>query len=698
MSVKGRLFKYSLAAAIVTTGFAGIPFSEKGLVKHLAAQSAYAADAAYSQQAIDRYSKVYNALDTQGKAKVESARQAIVGLDHNQRVVIAGPIANKFNVSDADRGVLADLVVSLLSVPAVLDVNALEDIRTNTTYRSALKSAAASAGVTDTSAVTVEAVAKAAVAAEASVAEQLKSKTLIELVSLAKNVSERNALISHAVNNALSTSDVAELRQLFQGAGVTGEDFVQAVSQLRTAIGGSVFDEASNAIALAYLSTLGTDEQKDTNNNVVVVPVQTVDKQIDALITKLANASDAEKQQIVQQALDLFTQLLKSSNSVSVQPTVVDGIAVVDASKELAAKLDLVVAAAAKLQTLLKTAQSDAAIPTDSLTINLSEIAVDTVNLKLSEEVMKKLNSSPYIQLNLALNGVTIGFPNSSEFGKSIDLNVRVSEYTGNQKAVSSVYSFDLRLGGQAATHFSNPVALQFPINDTFGVDTEKLTLAKVHDDGKIDYHGGVLKDGNFREKRTSFSSYVVVENNVTFSDIGSVKAWAGRQIEVLAAKGAISGRAADKFVPKDNVTRAEFAKMLIHALDLDSYGLTTSFKDIKSSDWFAPYVAAAANKGIITGRSADTFAPNATITRAEMATMIARALRLTSGEAEVKDVDGELSKFKDASAIHASLKEGVALAASKGIIIGNAGKFNPNNNATRAEAAVILYRALQMN
>ncbi|MNN97002.1 Endo-1,4-beta-xylanase A precursor [compost metagenome] len=72
---------------------------------------------------------------------------------------------------------------------------------------------------------------------------------------------------------------------------------------------------------------------------------------------------------------------------------------------------------------------------------------------------------------------------------------------------------------------------------------------------------------------------------------------------------------------------------------------------------------------------------------------MISRAVKALK-PAATTDASA-LSKFSDAAKISASLKDGVAFAASNNLVIGNAGKFNPNDTATRAEAAVIIYRTI---
>ncbi|MBD3920686.1 S-layer homology domain-containing protein [Paenibacillus sp. PR3] len=703
MSVKGQLLKYSLAAAIVSTSFAGIPFSEKGLANHLAAQTAFAASTNNLQVAIDRFNTVSAALTPEGATKVEAARSAIKGLaqDNAKLEAIAGPIATKLGITDTnDRAVFGKLLLDVLSIPTTLNVKALDDIRTVPEYREVLKRA--DVGVTDVSAITVEAVATAAVQAEAYVGNQLKSKSILEWAAIAKDKNQAKELVSGALNAALSASDAAALKELVTNAKITGDDLAQALDKLEQEVNSTVFNAAALAIADAYYNVLNSSTGT-TPGGSVIIPSVTVDQQFNDLIKKLEGASDAEKQELVKQALALFAQVVKDAGTIDASSLVktVDGVAVADVSDAVIAKLDIVISAYAKLQEFLKAAGSDAKVTAGALTVNLGKIANESVEIKLSEAATKKLNASPFGKLDLAFNGLTVSVPNSDEYGKSLGLKVNTKDNAGEPAvkgyaAVSSVYDFNLAVGGQAVHEFTNPIVVRIPLGNLDGVDKELLSVAKIVD-GKLVFQGGVLDGNTIVEPRESFSSYVVVENKVSFADIASVKSWAGRQIEVLAAKGAISGRSENVFDPKGNVTRAEFAKMLVRALNLESSNLTSSFKDVKSTDWFAPYVAAAAKKGIINGRTATTFAPNATITRAEMATMIARALSLTTSVEAVEDVDGALKAFKDAAQINATLKAGVALAAKEGIVIGNNGKFNPNNNASRAEAAVILYRAIQV-
>ncbi|AJY73968.1 S-layer homology domain-containing protein [Paenibacillus beijingensis] len=260
----------------------------------------------------------------------------------------------------------------------------------------------------------------------------------------------------------------------------------------------------------------------------------------------------------------------------------------------------------------------------------------------------------------------------------------------------SDVYDFEITVGGNKVTTFTDPVILNLPLVNASKLNKELLTVIKI-DGTTIDYQIGFVKGEFVIESRDTLSSYAVVEHKVTFTDLAPVQAWAGNPITVIASKGIASGRTADKFVPKGIVTRAEFTKMLVRAFNLEVAGATEKFVDVNSTDWFAPYVAAAVKHGITYGRDFTHFEPKATITRAEMVTMMTRALKLAGGYENATDIAGALKGFKDAKSISSALQGGVAFASSHGLVMGSGGKFYPNANATRAEAAVLIYRGLDL-
>ncbi|MDO5396512.1 MAG: S-layer homology domain-containing protein [bacterium] len=172
------------------------------------------------------------------------------------------------------------------------------------------------------------------------------------------------------------------------------------------------------------------------------------------------------------------------------------------------------------------------------------------------------------------------------------------------------------------------------------------------------------------------------------FTDLGSVS-WAEEAINALADKGIVSGRDAVTFAPNDDITRAEFAKIVVGAFNIE-LGASAELSDIDSSAWYAPYVGACYAAGIITGYDDGEFKPNNLVTRQEMAVMVLRAAQYKNVTIETPN---EKVDFTDADKIAAYAAEAVETLQKAGIINGmEDGKFAPADTATRAQAAKILY------
>lgn len=121
--------------------------------------------------------------------------------------------------------------------------------------------------------------------------------------------------------------------------------------------------------------------------------------------------------------------------------------------------------------------------------------------------------------------------------------------------------------------------------------------------------------------------SDVVKNDNVApagkFADVQGHKNQ--KAIEELAAKQIINGMPDGSFQPNATMTRAEFATIVVKALGLTPQE-TAAFRDVKSGVWYSGFIGAAYNGGIVKGTSAELFTPNSTITREEAATMVSRA------------------------------------------------------------------------
>lgn len=704
MTLRKKLAVSTIAASVAMTALAGIPLSSKGLAEKLGVNEvAYASDAFPSSTVTTKVKQLHDALiATNGLDEVQALRTAISRLDNSVKASIANPIVTKFMKGITDENEknlkiarLKELFVDVLALTYDADLSKLEALRLE--YNADLQAYATAAGVTN---LTVDNIVSYFMLVQEEAVDILDSKSQSELLSLLTNPEGFNDLLEDALAEIPNGNAV---EGIFLYYGVTTEDVKSAISALKAAVGNNgKFEAAAIALFAAYQSTKTTTNPGGGGGNITPPPavievpqeVKDLENKLNDLKDKLADATAEEKAALIEEAVKEAQSVVDKLAEIENTVTVADGKATLklDESKVLSALAGIAAAAES-----LKAATGGEGLDALKVTIDLGEVAEDNVEIGLSDAIVEQAVKAGLAAVSLKVGDLTVDLPVGGTFSKAIDFTINKSdaseEVTGGLKSASKVYDFNLTIGGVATTTFSQPIVISIPLGDTTGMDLELLSVAKIVD-GKLEFHGGRVENGSIVESRSTFSSYVVVENKVSFGDLARVQKWAGRAIEVVAAKGAIIGKAEGEFAPDDKVTRAEFAKMLILALDLDKNGAKESFSDVNASDWFAPYVAAAAELKIINGRSATKFDPKATITRAEMATMIARALKV-NGASDVADVEAALKVFSDAGKISASLKEGVAFAASNEIVVGSNGKFGPNNNATRAEAAVIIYRAI---
>lgn len=172
---------------------------------------------------------------------------------------------------------------------------------------------------------------------------------------------------------------------------------------------------------------------------------------------------------------------------------------------------------------------------------------------------------------------------------------------------------------------------------------------------------------------------------------------WAKDAIQTLVAEGILAGVAEDKFAPMDNVTRAQYTRLLIQALKLNqkvSNPPKAPFTDIKQNDWFALDVATAAKLGIVSGVSKTKFDPNAPITREQMAAMTARAMEAAQLIKTTEQKTDTLNQFKDKNRIASWAQKDVAALTEQKLLNGmSGGMFGPKEKANRAQAAVLIHK-----
>jgi len=169
---------------------------------------------------------------------------------------------------------------------------------------------------------------------------------------------------------------------------------------------------------------------------------------------------------------------------------------------------------------------------------------------------------------------------------------------------------------------------------------------------------------------------------------------WAMEAIETLALKGLVSGTAPAVFSPGQYITRADFIKMLINTLELNA-PFTENFADVSVNDSFYREAGIAGALDITKGVGNNCFEPSEYITRQDMINSAAKALEC-AGKVNIAVNQTVLNEFTDKDLIAPYALHGAAFLAERKFIAGSGGKLDPLGSATRAEAAVLMYRILR--
>jgi len=236
---------------------------------------------------------------------------------------------------------------------------------------------------------------------------------------------------------------------------------------------------------------------------------------------------------------------------------------------------------------------------------------------------------------------------------------------------------------------FSKPVTIGLSAIENS--QHELTSIYYIADDGSLEYTGGTYSNDKWTTKVSHFSTYAVLTYDKSFEDVDA-SYWAHDAIKRMAAKQIVLGVSETEFTPQQKVSRAEFASFIARALGLKASS-SAAFKDVDPTKWYASSIAAAYETGIVTGRSVDTFAPEDSISREEMAIMIYKAYLLQTGQNPVANrLSNRVIHFKDADTISGWAAGAVAAAQELGLISGRGNQlFMPHDKGTRAESAQVI-------
>lgn len=179
---------------------------------------------------------------------------------------------------------------------------------------------------------------------------------------------------------------------------------------------------------------------------------------------------------------------------------------------------------------------------------------------------------------------------------------------------------------------------------------------------------------------------------DMPFTDVRTSD-WFYDPVKYVYEEGLMTGTGANTFAPNLTTTRGMIVSILYRLEGGPQINGSSPFTDVKDDDWYGDAVRWAERAGVVSGTSATTFAPNAAITREQLAAIL---MNYANYKHENTSARADLSKYSDVGKISSWANDVMAWAVSKGYISGmTATTLAPQGSATRAQVAAILQRYL---
>ncbi|NLB53944.1 MAG: S-layer homology domain-containing protein [Syntrophomonadaceae bacterium] len=252
---------------------------------------------------------------------------------------------------------------------------------------------------------------------------------------------------------------------------------------------------------------------------------------------------------------------------------------------------------------------------------------------------------------------------------------------------------FEFRIGGMSSYNFDKKITITLIFNPD-ALKSGETPAIYYYDENKQEWVclGGIVSGNTISVQVDHFTKFAVFVKEKApekvpekaLTDISGH--WAEKNINKLAALEAVSGYPDGTFKPDNKITRSEFTAILVKAFNLEPKSGKV-FADTVGH-WAKDSIAVAASYGIVNGYDENTFGPDDTITREQMAVMIVQAAKLTPVPVELP--------FADSNDISGWARESVAAAVHHGIINGYPDNtVRPQGSATRSEAVTVIVNAL---
>ena len=328
------------------------------------------------------------------------------------------------------------------------------------------------------------------------------------------------------------------------------------------------------------------------------------------------------------------------------------------------------------------------------------EITLKTGQTKLDKEVFEALAGRD-VTLEINLPGGVAWTDN----GQDIPADANLTDLDMGVSMNTSTIPVDII---NAVTGEISTVQLSLAHEGAFGFTlTLSAPLGREHADlwaNLYHYDAGALKfqtaarigaDGMASLKFTHASAYAIVIDDhshaLPFTD-AAADAWYYDAVDYVYQNGLMTGTSATTFAPDGTMTRAMLVTILHRQAGVPQVNYALPFDDVAEGAWYTEAVRWAASEGIVTGMSATAFEPNAPITREQFAAILYRYAQKTGADVSAGE-DTNILSYADALDVSEYAVPAMQWACGAGVIQGSGANLNPKDGATRAEAAAMLMR-----
>ncbi|MFD2331041.1 invasin domain 3-containing protein [Cohnella sp. GCM10020058] len=351
-------------------------------------------------------------------------------------------------------------------------------------------------------------------------------------------------------------------------------------------------------------------------------------------------------------------------------------------------------------------------LPENGGAINIAAAGIGTLR-KINPQTVLEVSAGtasirvPLSEFDAASYGVAFGVPEDAVVfairvgppAKAIDQAIRQKALDMQARLLGSPTAFEISVaGGNGKSVFLS--TFNHYVTRTLPLGTEAVPRTATGVRWSADTNEFAFVPTNFSKQddgtwtasmtRPGASIYAVIDRPATFADIANH--WAADDIGLLASKLLVQGRGPDTFEPNATLTRAEVAVLLVRSLGLNESTAASPFKDVQGG-WYSAAVSTAYRAGLLTGYQDGTFRPQRKITREELVVMLMRAMKYPG--AETNEPFKSYQRYGDEAAISPWAADDIEEAQAAGIVQASA-SFRPGSDTSRAEAIAMLARMLR--